>query len=57
MKRRWMKLSALTCSGGLLLQLAGCGTLLLDTVVQNVIGIFVGTILSAIVTGATQQAQ
>jgi len=52
MKRRAVKIGLLFGSGALLIQLGGCATVLIQLLIQNVVGQLIGTALSALITGA-----
>jgi hypothetical protein len=52
MKRRTLKLAAMLGTGGLILQLGGCGGALAQLLVQNVLTTVISNALSALVAGA-----
>ncbi len=52
MKRRTLKLAAMLGTGGLILQLGGCGGALAQLFVQNIIGTVISNALAALVNGA-----
>lgn len=56
MKVRTWKLVALIGTGSCLLQLGGCGAVLAQVFIQNLLGQIVGTALSALITGANTAA-
>lgn len=50
--RKW-KYLMLAAAGGVLLQAVGCGQLLAETLISNVIPLIISQILASAVTGAT----
>jgi hypothetical protein len=52
MSRRGLKIAALVLSGGVLLQITGCGTLLLE----QLLGTIVSNVLSALIQGILSTA-
>lgn len=57
MKRQLVrKFVALAISGGVLFQLAGCASLLINNLLQQVVGTVVGTVLVGLIQAATGQA-
>lgn len=56
MKRQLVrKFVALAITGGVLFQLAGCASLLINNLLQQVVGTVVGTVLVGIIQAATGQ--
>ena len=48
MSRKTFKAFALVASGGVLMQLAGCGTVILQFVVQNLVSGLISTLISGV---------
>lgn len=51
MRRRAMKLAALAAVGGVMLQVAGCGTVIVQLVAQNVLSAVLSALLSGLLGG------
>lgn len=56
MSKRGLRIAALVLSGGVLLQLAGCASLLVDQVIGTVVGTLISALIQSILSAATTAA-